>query len=117
MESIPCGSRDVPDHAGTELSLYWRVVFGVLWIRFPLSLSSRKRGLIAMKTRAVVLHLDAESDRDREAILARLESATGRDGALGSILDATVRRELKRAIARRRALVVRRWSPRKLCEN
>lgn len=64
-----------------------------------------------MKTRAVVLHLEgAENDRDALTILTRLESATDRHGALGSILDATVRRELKRAIAQRRAIVVQhRW--------
>jgi len=60
--------------------------------------------------RPIVLHLEAATDVDREAILARLEIETEPSGALGSILDATVRRELKRAIAQRRAIVVQhRW--------
>ncbi|HVA81667.1 MAG TPA: hypothetical protein VNF29_12145 [Candidatus Binataceae bacterium] len=53
--------------------------------------------------------MEGATDRDRLAILARLESETGRDGAL-SVLDATVRRGLKRAITRqRRAVIVNRW--------
>jgi len=59
--------------------------------------------------RPIVLHVEGATDRDRLAILARLESETGRDGAL-SVLDATVRRGLKRAITRqRRAVIVNRW--------
>jgi len=60
--------------------------------------------------RSVFLHLDAESDRDRLAILDRLNHETDRDGALGRILDADLRRGLQRAITRqRRAVIVNRW--------
>lgn len=56
-----------------------------------------------MKTRAVVLHLEgAENDRDALTILTRLESATDRHGALAIILDADLRRGLRRAITRQR---------------
>jgi hypothetical protein len=71
-------------------------------MRFPLSLSSRKKRLIAMKNaRPVVIHLNAENDIDRLAILDRLDRETGRDGAL-SLLNDDLRRSLKRAIARQR---------------
>lgn len=62
-----------------------------------------------MKSSPVIIHLDAENDRDALAILDRLEIATDRDGAL-SILGATVRRGLRREITRqRRAVIVNRW--------
>jgi hypothetical protein len=57
----------------------------------------------AIQARPIVfLHLDAENDRDREAILAHWKIATGRNGALGSIITATVRRALQREITRQR---------------